>query len=147
LGGPAGAASPEASPAIRAANSWRKARAHLAELEGQDPVKAPMAVIHSAYYAMFHAARAVLFQATGAAPRRHDRVISAFGQLVRDGDASLRRCGRWLNEVKDDRVDADYNEELDPAVADAEEAAKLARDFLAVCRASFALGGGEPPLD
>ncbi len=132
---------------MRAAHSWRKAKAHLAELEGQDPGKAPMAVIPSAYYAMFHAAGAAPFRASGAAPRRHDRVISAFGRLVRDGDASLRRCGRCLNAVKDDRLDADYNEELDPAVAEAEEAAKLARDFLAVCRASFALDTDAPPRD
>jgi uncharacterized protein (UPF0332 family) len=79
---------------VRAAQSWRKAKAHLAELDGQDWNKAPMAVIHSAYYAMFHAARAVLFHATGSAPRKHDRVVGAFGRLVRDGDAS----GRTLAE-------------------------------------------------
>jgi len=140
-----GATGPAASPVMRAAHSWRKAKAHLAELEGQDPDKAPMAVIHSAYYAMFHAARAVLFQASGAAPHRHDRVIGAFGRLVRDGDASLRRCGRGLNAVKDDRLDADHNEELDPAAAEAEEAAKLARDFLAACCLAFGLDPVRPP--
>jgi len=61
-----------------------------------------MAVIHSAYYAMFHGARAVLLRATGSAPRKHDSVVTAFGRLVRDGDESLRRCGRWLNAMKTD---------------------------------------------
>jgi hypothetical protein len=39
-------------------HAWRKATAHLVELKGQDADRAPMAVIHSACYAMFHAARA-----------------------------------------------------------------------------------------
>jgi uncharacterized protein (UPF0332 family) len=126
-------------PAVRAAHSWRKAKAHLAELEGQDPNRAPMAAIHSAYYAMFHAARAALFKATGSAPRKHGSVISAFGRLVRDGDSALRRCGRLLNAMKDGRTEADYNEDFDPAVTDAVEAAKLARDFLATCSSRFGL--------
>ncbi len=96
-----------------------------------------MAVIHSAYYAMFHGARAVLFHAVGSAPRKHDRVVSAFGRLVRDGDASLRRAGRWLNATKDGRLVADYNEDFDPAEDEAREAAVLAREFIAVCRARF----------
>jgi uncharacterized protein (UPF0332 family) len=116
-------------------------------LDGQDADKAPMAVIHSAYYAMFHAARAALFHATGAAPRRHDRVVNAFGHLVRDGGASLRRCGRWLNAAKDGRIVADYSEDIDPAAGEAREAAALTRDFLAVCRAPFALDADDPPRD
>nr|WP_294527453.1 hypothetical protein [uncultured Rhodopila sp.] len=47
----------------RAAISWQKAEAHLREASAQDADASPMAVIHSSYYAMFHAARAVLFQA------------------------------------------------------------------------------------
>ena len=132
---------------VQAAQSWRKAEAHLAELDGEDPDKAPMAVIHSAYYAMFHAARAALFHVTGAAPRKHDRVVNAFGLLVRDGDTSLRRCGRWLNAVKDGRMVADYSVDVDPAANAAREAAVLARDFLTVCRVSFAFDGDEPPPD
>jgi len=104
-----------------------------------------MAVIHSAYYAMFHAARAVLFHATGAASRKHDRVVNAFGRRVRDGDASLRRCGRWLNAAKDGRMVADYAEDIDPAAEEAEEEAKLARDFLAACRLAFGFDPDLPP--
>jgi uncharacterized protein (UPF0332 family) len=53
-----------------------------------------MAIIHSSYYAMFHAARAVLFEATGNAPKRHDGVIQQFGLLVRDLDDALRVAGK-----------------------------------------------------
>jgi uncharacterized protein (UPF0332 family) len=128
--------------ALRAARAWRKATAHLAELEGQDPDRAPMAVIHSAYYAMFHAARAALFRMTGAAPRKHDAVVTAFGRLVRDGNEARRRCGRWLNAMKDGRTAADYGEDFDPPADEARQAVQLARDFAAACAAEFGFDGG-----
>ena len=82
--------------AERASVSWRKAEAHLREARAQDADASPMAVIHSSYYAMFHSARAVLFQANGNAPIRHDRVIQQFGLLVRDLDDALRAAGEFL---------------------------------------------------
>lgn len=104
-----------------------------------------MAVIHSATYAMFHAARAVLLRATGAAARKHDRVVTAFGRMVRDGDESLRRYGRWLNVMKDGRTAADYTEDFDPAGDEARRAMQLARDFLASCAAEFGFRTYGPP--
>ena len=67
-----------------------------------------MAIIHSSYYAMFHAARAVLFQVTDQAPKTHDQTIQQFGLLVRDLDDALRAAGKAFNEVKDERNEADY---------------------------------------
>ncbi len=119
--------------------------AHLTELNGQDPDRAPMAVIHPACYAMFVAARAVLLRATGAAPRKHDRVAAAFGRMARDGDESLRRCGRWLNAMKDGRTAADDTEDLDPAGDEARRAMQLARDFPASCAAEFGFHADGPP--
>ena len=69
-----------------------------------------MAVIRSSYYAMFHAARAVLFKATGDAPKRHDRVIQQFGLRARDLDEAMRAAGRAFNAAKDVRNAADYDE-------------------------------------
>ena len=88
-----------------------------------------MALIHSSYYAMFHAARAVLFQAVGDAPKRHDRTIQQFGLLVRNLDDALRSAGKAFNEVKDEPTDADYDETLMPT--------RAAIDFLAVCGARY----------
>ena len=68
-----------------------------------------MAIIHSSYYAMFHAAPAVLFQVAGQAPKTHDQTIQQFGLLVRDLDDSLRAAGKAFNEVKDERNEADYD--------------------------------------
>jgi uncharacterized protein (UPF0332 family) len=113
--------------------SWRKAQLHLREAAAQNADSSPMAVIHSSYYAMFHAARAVLFKATGTAPKRHDTTIQQFGLLVRDLDEALRAAGKAFNEVKDERTAADYDETIVPSPEDARETLRAAVDFLAVC--------------
>lgn len=92
-----------------------------------------MAVIHSAYYAMFHAARALLFHAAGSAPKRHDGVIQQFGLLVRDLDDALWATGKAFNEVKDERTAADYDETIVPSPEEAREARLAAGNFLAIC--------------
>jgi HEPN domain len=78
----------------------------LREAIAQDAYASPMAIIHSSYYAMFHAARAVLFQVTGRAPKRHDWVIQQSGLLVRGFDNALRDGGKAFNEIKDERTAA-----------------------------------------
>jgi uncharacterized protein (UPF0332 family) len=117
----------------RATVSWQKAEAHHREAAAQDADASPMAVIHSSYYAMFHAARAVLFHATGSAPKRHDGVIQQFGLLVRDMDDALRAAGKAFNEVKDERTAADYDETIVPSPGEAREALMAAEKFLAIC--------------
>jgi uncharacterized protein (UPF0332 family) len=117
----------------RAASSWRKAEAHCGEALAQDADASPMAIIHSSYYAMFHAARAVLFQATGSAPKTHDRTIQQFGLLVRDLDDALRAAGKAFNEVKDERAAADYNDTVLPSAQEARDALQAAVGFLAAC--------------
>ena len=121
----------------RAAVRWQKAEAHLQEAVAQNADVSPMALIHSSYYAMFHAARAVLFQAVGDAPKRHDRTIQQFGLLVRNLDDALRSAGKAFNEVKDERTDADYDETLMPTPDEAREVLRAAIDFLAVCGARY----------
>ena len=101
-----------------------------------------MAVIHSSYYAMFHAARAVLFHGTGDAPKRHDRVIQQFGLLVRDMDDALRAAGKAFNEVKDERTAADYDETIVPSPEEARDALLAADNFLMICGVRY---GFRPP--
>jgi uncharacterized protein (UPF0332 family) len=98
-----------------------------------------MAIIHSSYYAMFHAARAALFQATGQAPKSHDQTIQQFGLLVRDLDDTLRAAGRAFNEIKDERNEADYNETVIPLPDEARAALKAAADFLGLCCSRYGL--------
>jgi uncharacterized protein (UPF0332 family) len=128
----------------RAAVSWQKAEAHLREAVAQDVDASPMTVIHSAYYAMFHAARAVLFQATGNAPKRHDRTVQQFGLLVRDLDDALRAAGKALNEIKDERTAADYDETTVLSPEEARDALRAAADFLTVCGARYGFRPASP---
>ena len=102
-----------------------------------------MAVIHSSYYAMFHAARAALFKTTGQAPKRHDVVIQQFGLLVRNLDDALRLAGKAFNAVKDDRTAADYDETVVPSPEEAREVMQAAFKFLAICAERFDF---RPPL-
>ena len=129
----------------RAANSWQKADAHLREAHAQDPDRSPMAIIHSSYYAMFHAARAVLIQATGTAPRAHDRTIQQFGLLVRDLDDPLRAAGRAFNAVKDERNNADYDETIAASAQEARDALLAAVDMLKICALRFGFPEVGPP--
>jgi uncharacterized protein (UPF0332 family) len=128
----------------RAAVSWQKAEAHLREAMAQDADASPMAIIHSSYYAMFHAARAVLFQVTGSAPKRHDRAIQQFGLLVRDVDDALRAAGKAFNEVKDERTAADYDETIVPSPDEARDALQAAAVFLAVRGARYGFRASPP---
>jgi uncharacterized protein (UPF0332 family) len=128
----------------RANVSWRKAEAHLGEAAAQDVDTSPMAVIHSSYYAMFHAARAILFKATGNAAKRHDTVVQRFGLLVRNLDETLRSAGKALNEVKDERTAADYDETIVPSPEEAREALQAAVGFLAVCGVHFGFRPSSP---
>ena len=102
-----------------------------------------MSVIHSSYYAMFHAARAVLFQETGSAPKTHDRTIQQFGLLVRNLDDALRVSAKALNAMKDQRTVADYSDMVSPGPDEAREALRAAVTFLAVCGLRFGLP--DPP--
>ena len=128
------------SEPCRANDSWLKAEAHLREAEAQDAATSPMAIIHSCYYAMFHAARAVLFKATGQAPKTHDQTIQQFGLLVRDLDDALRAAGKAFNEVKDERNEADYNETVIPSPDEARHTLEAAVDFLDLCGGRYGFG-------
>jgi uncharacterized protein (UPF0332 family)/predicted nucleotidyltransferase len=75
-------------------------------------------VVHGSYYAMFHAARAVLLVLEGNASTNHGRVVKAFGQM-----AKRRRLGaiamdfaKTLGEAHELRGEADYgNKDLTEA--------------------------------
>jgi uncharacterized protein (UPF0332 family) len=126
------------SPVPAHANdSWQKAEAHLGEALAQGADASPMAIIHSSYYAMFHAARAVLFQIVGEAPKTQDQTIQQFGLLVRDLDDSLLSAGKAFNEVKDERNEADYDVTIIPSADEARGALVAAVGFLDLCGSRY----------
>jgi uncharacterized protein (UPF0332 family) len=132
---------PDATPAAEHAQAWVKARRHLTEAEAMDLALTPAAAVHSAYYAMHLAARAVLLLLDGErAPTRHGAVIGRFGQVARDATSArdaLTQAGRDLNRMYEERVAADYDiDELTSADVARECLAKAGR-FLATCAGVF----------
>jgi uncharacterized protein (UPF0332 family) len=122
--------------------AWRKARAMLQEGQSLTPSRTPGAAVHCAYYAMHHAARAVLMRANGEAPVRHDKVIQAFGFLAKErGDQNLMAVGHDLNVVQERRLVSDYEGSMPPAGL-AETALTNAHRLLSVCADRF---GFDPP--
>jgi predicted nucleic acid-binding protein len=55
----------------------------FAELSHGTPDDRFEGVIHGAYYAMFHAARAALLAVEGSATTNHGRVVETFGRMVK----------------------------------------------------------------
>jgi uncharacterized protein (UPF0332 family) len=123
------------SGADLAAQSWTSALEFLQEAERASPEVMPRMAIHAAYYAMFHAARAVIIQVDGlAAPTRHGSVIGRFGQLAKQADdAAMMAAGRLLNEVQAERLLSDYRAGRRPPASDAVAAVAEARTFLKTC--------------
>lgn len=117
-----------------AANRLEKASRFLAQMELQSPENAPEATIHLAYYAMLHAASAVLLERTGDAPKTHSATIGQFSQLV-IGDAERgRKYGRALNEAEKLRLVSDYQDRVIPTVMEAADLKAKATDFVTYCR-------------
>lgn len=120
-----------------------KARDFLAQMCGLDPTDRGETIVHQAYYAMFHAALAVLTAAGAEPASKHASVIAAFGRLVRDKGDQGRAQGRALNRAFDLRMAADYavGRSLLPETV-AETAASAIR-FVEFCEETLKAGPSE----
>jgi uncharacterized protein (UPF0332 family) len=117
----------------RAASRLAKAEGFLAQLISVSSTDAPAGAIHLAYYAMLHAASAVLLDRFGEAPKTHAGTIGRFSQAVMANDEG-KRFGRALSKAEQLRVVSDYDDGAVPIAADAESTRKTAIEFVAYCR-------------
>jgi uncharacterized protein (UPF0332 family) len=86
--------------------------------------------ISRAYYAMFHAASAVLLS-KGITVESHSALKTMFGlHLVRTGKID-KKFSRWLNKLKDERENGDYDIFTSFEYADAQTDIEHAEAFLA----------------
>ncbi len=91
-----------------AAESMAIAR-RFAGLAEKNPPEDYEVVIHAAYYAMHHAARAVLLRARGSASTNHGQVVTAFAALAKQRDAARGpQYSNILSAAYDLRVLSDY---------------------------------------
>jgi len=121
--------------AVIAEKAWAMALDFLQEAERTVPGLMPRVATHSAYYAAFHAARAVPLRAEGIkAPTGHAAVVNRFGWMAKQaGDPALVAAARALRTMRDNRVSADYTAVRRPSGASAAEMIAGARTFLETC--------------
>jgi len=119
-----------------------KARTLLAQARRLDPNRDAEGVIHLSYYAMYHAAVAVLLARSRTVPTRHSSVIGRFGLLAKKLGDEAREAGRTINRAFDLRLLADY----DVAAQDLGEDARIIRGkatrFLKTCERLTATARG-----
>jgi uncharacterized protein (UPF0332 family) len=111
---------------------WALATTFLAEAEHAPAAAIPRMATHGAYYAMFHAARAVLIRIDGtSAPAKHTAVVNRFGfQANQDEWVAAARAP---NRMEARRIRSDYNAGTPPSPAEAAAAVIEARRFLQTC--------------
>jgi uncharacterized protein (UPF0332 family) len=119
--------------------AWEKAMRELREAEALDLSRTPGAGVHKSYYAMHHAARAVLLRIDGEkAATKHGSVIGRFGQIAKlDGNVMLVSAARDINRVYDERIESDYNTLDITTEEDAKDCLAKAQNFMRVCGQTF----------
>jgi uncharacterized protein (UPF0332 family) len=110
-----------------------KAKRLLRQANALNATDAPESVIHLCYYAMFHAATAVLLKHRDKAAMTHAGLIGAFGQFAKNLGKEARQHGRTLNRAEVLRLQADYGVSFQD-LADASVGIRNeALEFIAFC--------------
>lgn len=113
----------------------RKAMRLLRSVERRASSDLPETVASTAYYAMHHAACAVLLHRGETLPKTHSSLIGQFGLVVRDLGPEGRTAGAALHEAFELRSTGDYSADIRLSRADAVAARDAAQNFVAYCRA------------
>ena len=93
----------------------------------------PGAAIGRSYYAMFHAATAVLLH-RGVERHSHQGIIAAFAQIFVKTGLVEARFHRYLRKAFDLRQESDYQPAVRMADEQAREVLGWAKEFVAACK-------------
>jgi uncharacterized protein (UPF0332 family) len=85
--------------------------------------------ISRAYYAMFHAARALLYL-YGVEPRTHEGVIREFSRIITEEKLMDKKFGRNLRQVFETRESGDYRVGVIFEEEDAKDVLEKAKEFV-----------------
>jgi uncharacterized protein (UPF0332 family) len=118
----------------KVAQRLAKAERFLGQAMRQSPEEVPEAVIHTAYYAMLHAAAALIVARQGQAPKTHGSIIGLFSRMIEGHGDHARSLGRAFNRAEDRRLRSDYDEVFIPSAAEATKIRESAIEFVAYCR-------------
>ena len=112
-----------------------KAKRLLRQAQNLNAADSPESVIHLSYYAMFHAATAVLLRHRDKAALTHSGLIGAFGQFAKNRGENARQHGRALNRAEDLRLQADYGVSYQDLAEAGAKVREEARAFIDFCQA------------
>jgi uncharacterized protein (UPF0332 family) len=129
----------------KAVGEFEKALLHISEAEWVAASgEAPNTCVHSAYYAMHHAAAAAILASGGVGkhrdvPKSHEHVIDHFEKIVEGEPEPLGSGASLLNRGRSRRIVADYGLYASATAAEAAELTKQARILLEVIRTRWNL--------
>ena len=112
----------------------RKASRLLRSVQRRAASDEPEAVISTSYYAMHHAACAVLLWKGEPLPKTHASLIGRFGLAVRDLGDEGREAGGSLHRAFYRRTKGDYDVDVSFTRSDALTAHDQAVSFVSYCR-------------
>jgi uncharacterized protein (UPF0332 family) len=111
-----------------AAEELRKARETLDDAEAvRNAEVTDETIVNRLYYACFHAPKAVA-RTKGFDPNTHQGVLTVFGEEVMLPGEAARDDGRFLNDLRDLRLQADYRH--DPVEADIDDLFERTEAFI-----------------
>lgn len=93
----------------------------------------PAAAVGRGYYAMFHAASAVLLQ-EDIKRSSHQGIISAFGQFLVKSGRIEQKFHRHFREAFDLRQQSDYEPIIDITIEQTRQVIQRAGEFVEACR-------------
>ena len=111
----------------------RRAHVFLRQALGHDAATEAESAIDAGYYAMFHAASAVVIAKTGSAPKTHSGVVGQFGAIASRLGMPERQAGKAINRALDDRLVSHYDPDPDDLSRRAERIKAEVSDFVSIC--------------
>ena len=112
----------------------RKAARFIRPVERRAESDEPETIVSTAYYAMFHAACAVVLEQEGRLPKTHSSLIGRFDLIVRDRASKDREFGATLHDAFELRAVGDYEIEARIGRVDALASRDKASEFIGYCR-------------
>jgi uncharacterized protein (UPF0332 family) len=97
--------------------------------EGHNAVAA-----REAYLAVLSAARAIIFEKTGDAPKTHSGTRAMLAKLIHEGLPLDGKLLKFLADGFEQKIDADYGPRTPLGDPEAKAALEAARDFVAAAR-------------
>ena len=110
-----------------------RARRLLEMVERRWQVELPEVVVHTAYYAMYHAAVALFAKRRLPKPKTHSGLSARFSEHFRDVEPDGREQVRRLGRALERRLIADYDAVEILRLEDAQAAREEAASFVAFC--------------